>query len=152
MGGRLPAMIRLVVLLGCLVATIAACGGSGDRAGSVAPASLTGTSWTAMVVAGQPVVAGHEPTVAFSSDQVKGSGGCNSFSGTYRYRPGTIKFENLAMTAMACLDASIGVVEGRFSTALIGATTVYMDAEGRMVMNGTGGQIVFEVAGQPLVN
>ncbi len=151
--GRRTRRFAVLPILALLAVALTACyGSSGDPSGSVAPTSLTGTSWKALLVAGQPVVAGREPTAAFSSDQVKGSGGCNSFSGTYQYRPGAIKFGNLAMTAMGCVEPGIGLVEGRFSTALIGATTVYMDATGHMVMDGTGGQIVFEVAGGSVVD
>jgi heat shock protein HslJ len=145
-GARGGSAARLLVLL-VIAAVFAACSGSdAGPSRSTAPASLAGTAWKAILVGGQPVVPGREPMAAFSTDQVKGTGGCNAFNGSYQYRPGAITFGDLASTAMGCEDP-VGTVEGRFSGALSGATSVFLDPAGRLIMDGLGGRIVFEVAG-----
>ena len=106
------------------------------------PASLAGTAWKAVTVAGQPVVTGHEPTATFSASEVIGTTGCNSYGGSYTLSDGKITFGPLRMTLMACIGP-VGDVEGRYTAAMTGATTVTTDAGGRLVIDGTAGSIVF---------
>jgi hypothetical protein len=47
------------------------------------------------------------------------------------------------MTLMACDDA-IGQIEGAFTGALAAATMAAIDAEGRLHLAGTGGEIVLD--------
>ena len=106
-----------------------------------APEGFEG-AWQAVTVAGQPVVVGHEPTATFRGTEVTGTTGCNSYGGSYTYADGKIAFGPLRMTLMACIGP-IGEVEGRFTQAMSGATTATTDAEGRLIIDGTGGSIVF---------
>ncbi len=99
-------------------------------------------SWQAVTVAGQPVVAGHEPTATFRGTEVNGTTGCNSYGGAYDYADGKITFSPMRMTMMACIGP-IGDVEGLFTQAMSGATTATTDADGRLILDGTGGAIVF---------
>ncbi|WP_447642623.1 MULTISPECIES: META domain-containing protein [Chitinophagaceae] len=46
-----------------------------------------------------------------ASGRVSGNGGCNNFSGTYIAKKESIKFSQLAATAMGCLDAKTGQSE-----------------------------------------
>ena len=85
---------------------------------------------------------------AFTADQVKGSTGCNSYFGSYEYARGAIKFSTMGSTAMACLDPAIGATEGQFMGAMQGASSVSIDPTGRMILDGSGGSITFEVAPQ----
>jgi heat shock protein HslJ len=107
----------------------------------IAAVGLQG-EWQAMTVAGQPVVAGHEPTATFGGTEVTGTTGCNSYGGSYTYADGKISFGPLRMTMMACIGP-IGDVEARFTQALDGATTATIGADGRLTVDGTGGAIVF---------
>ena len=112
------------------------------------PATMAGSTWTAVRVGDQPTVGGSEPTAAFTADQVKGTTGCNSYFATYEYSRGVIKFSSMGSTAMACLDPAIGVTEGAFMAAMQGASSVSIDPQGRMILDGSGGSITFEVAPQ----
>jgi heat shock protein HslJ len=47
---------------------------------------------------------------------------------------------------MACVDPAIEATEGRFMGALQGASSVSIDPTGRMILDGSGGSITFEVA------
>jgi heat shock protein HslJ len=146
--------VRRVLALVCLVAfVVAACGptASPSLVRSAVPVSLEGTSWTAVLVAGQPTVVGSEPTAAFTADQIQGTTGCNDYGAAYRYATGVIKVDEPISTAIGC-DGAVGATEQRFMAALKGASSVAIDAEGRLLLDGTGGSITFSVApvGQPV--
>ena len=99
-------------------------------------------AWRAVTVAGQAVVAGHEPNATFRGTEVTGSTGCNSYGGSYTYADGKITIGAMRMTMMACIGP-IGDVEGRFTQAMSGATTATTDTAGRLILDGSGGAIVF---------
>jgi heat shock protein HslJ len=136
----------LAALLGVLVA-VAACGEAPtDPSRSGVPATMSGTSWRVVSVGGRIPVPGGVPTIAFEVARVTGSGGCNSFGGSYRYDAGSgrITFENVAMTAMGCLDARRNDFETVFSQALFQVGLVSIDAPGLLTLSGPGGAIVLE--------
>jgi heat shock protein HslJ len=155
-GGRLAAMVttsvsaRVVAALWLVVFAVAACGPAAQASltRSAWPVTLVGSTWTAVLVGDKPTVAGSQPTAAFTTDQVKGSTGCNSYFGSYEYSRGVIKLSTMGSTAMACLDPAIEATEGRFMSAMQGASSVSIDPTGRMLLDGSGGSITFEVAPQ----
>lgn len=106
-------------------------------------ASLAGTAWRAVSVAGAAAVAGREPTITFAADRVSGTTGCNQYFGGYSLGDGTIVFSAVGMTLMACDDA-VGQIEGAFTGALTAATTAAIDAEGRLHLAGPGGEILLD--------
>jgi heat shock protein HslJ len=135
------------VLVGCLFGLVVSACGAGSEPSlirSSAPGTLAGTAWTAVLVAGQPTVAASQPTATFTADRIEGTTGCNRYGGSYQYANGVIKFGQLMSTLIGC-DGAIGAVEGRFNTAIAGATSVSMDPEGRLVLDGPGGSITFVV-------
>ena len=153
--GRLAAMFvgpMRAVIATCLVIAFAlsACGPAAEASltRSAWPVTLAGSTWTAIRVGDLPTVAGSQPSAAFTTDEVRGSTGCNSYFGTYEYARGAIRFSQIGSTAMACLDAGITVTEGRFMGAMQGASSVSIDPVGRMILDGSGGSITFEVAPQ----
>jgi heat shock protein HslJ len=100
-------MLALVVAV-----AVTACGDDAE------PASLEGTSW--ILVAGVDVpadIAVSEPTVAFTSDTITGSGGCNRYSGGYETDGDSIEIGMIASTQMAC-PAPAGTIEAAFFDAL----------------------------------
>jgi heat shock protein HslJ len=106
------------------------------------PATLAGTSWKAITVAGAAPVAGREPTLTFTDDGINGNTGCNGFFGGYTYTDGTLKLSQIGMTLMACDDA-VGHVEMAFTQALNGATSVSIDDGGQLLLSGSGGDVLF---------
>ncbi len=94
--------------------------------GATEPVVLEGTSWKAILVAGQPPVAGREPTATFASDRIQGTTGCNQYGGAYTQTGAAIEFGAMMMTLMACED-DVSAVEGRFNAALNGATTASLE-------------------------
>jgi putative lipoprotein len=143
---------KRAVVVACFVVALAlsACGPAAEASltRSAWPATLAGTTWTAIRVGDQATVAGSQPTAAFTANEVKGSTGCNSYFGSYEYSRGAIKFSTMGSTAMACLDPAIGATEGRFTAAMQGASSVSIDQAGRMIFDGSGGSITFELAPQ----
>jgi heat shock protein HslJ len=137
-------MNRLVRILFVVVTALAAaCGPGADMSPeSSNPQTLAGTSWRAITVAGAAPVVGREPTLTFTDDGINGNTGCNGFFGGYTYADGTIAFSQMGMTLMACDDA-IGGVEMAYTQALNGAATAAIDDDGRLVLGGSGGEIVF---------
>jgi heat shock protein HslJ len=104
-------------------------------------ASLAGTAWRVVSVAGAAPVAGREPTITFEPERVSGTTGCNQYFGGYTLVGGAIAFSAVGMTRMACDDA-VGQIEGAFTGALTAATSATFDAEGRLHLAGPGGEIV----------
>jgi len=126
-------MTRAAVLaLGLLVAcATAAC----------VPASseLDGTSWRGVAIAGQSVIPGREPTLAFADGKVTGSGGCNGFGAAYRLEGDRITFTDLAMTAMGCLGPE-GALEERF-IAILGTAERVVASGDRLSLVSPGGSL-----------
>ena len=145
-----PVRAALIAVWLIVAFVAAACGPAGEPSliRSAWPETLAGSTWTAIRVGEQPTVAGSQPTADFTNDQVKGTTGCNSYFGTYEYSRGVIKFSTMGSTAMACLDPAIQATEGAFMGAMEGASSVSIDPEGRMILDGSGGSITFEVAPQ----
>jgi heat shock protein HslJ len=146
-----PSVRAATVAVWLIVAFVAAsCGPAAEPSltRSAWPVTLVGSTWTAIRVGDQPTVAGSQPTAAFTADKVQGTSGCNSYFGTYEYARGAIKFSTMGSTAMACLDPVTGAMEGQFMGAMQGASSVSIDPAGRMIFDGSGGSITFEVAPQ----
>ena len=136
-----------------LLATLALVGCTdADLIREAHPTTLAGTAWRVVAINGRPPVAGSEPTAVFGAADVKGSAGCNTYGGAYAYDAtnGRIAFQNLAMTAMGCVEPGRGEVEAMFTKAINAATSASMDPQGRLVLSGPGGEIVLTVAAIPL--
>ncbi len=140
------------LLLAAVVALIAVgCSGpepSGPGAGR--PATLAGTSWRVTAVAGRvPQPGGQPPTLVFEVARVGGSGGCNQFSGPYRYDPptGRLTFgDGFAMTAMACQENARMTFETWYVEILTAATDASLDDQGRLILRGPRGEILLTAA------
>jgi len=136
----------LVVLLAGLLlgSLLGACGedGPADPGRDGPPTTLAGTQWRAVTIGSAVPPVGGEPTLAFGTSEVKGSGGCNSFGGSYRYDPsGEVRFAELGMTAMACQDNRRNEVETAFMQMLGRVAQASIDARGLLVLSGPGGEI-----------
>ncbi|HEX5013934.1 MAG TPA: META domain-containing protein [Candidatus Limnocylindrales bacterium] len=131
-----------LLLVGALL--LAACGPLTREAH---PATLTNTAWRAVSINGQRPVAGSEPTARFMVTDANGSGGCNDWFSPYTYDPSTghIAFTQLAMTARGCDAPALEPIEKAFSDVLVAVTDASIDPEGRLVLSGSAGDIVFAV-------
>jgi len=109
---------------------------------SPTPDPLDGTSWRAVTLLGRPPVPGREPTIAFADGRATGTTGCNSYGGAYRLEGATIEFEELVSTKIAC-EPAVAQVELAFLHGLGGSSSASLDVDGRLVLSGDAGQLVF---------
>ena len=142
--------VRLFVLLLLAGLSLAACSES-NLTRDAHPTTLNGTVWRVVMVNGRSPVVRSEPTAAFGGATVTGSSGCNSYGGAYTYDPstGAIKFQDLATTLMLCLEAGRNEIETAFNQAINQATSASIDPQGRLVLSGPGGELVFAVDAVP---
>jgi heat shock protein HslJ len=147
--------VVIAVLLAMAVA-VAGCGGEPDPSGSPPAgslATLAGSSWAVVSVNGRPPIPGHVPTVAFESERISGSGGCNQFGGRYQLDPATGRFATVEIgsTLMGCLAAGVSDFEAMFVQALGGATQVALDPAGQLVLSGPSGRVILVRLEHPAV-
>jgi heat shock protein HslJ len=151
----LVSLRRLAAVVAALAIALAGCSTLYDPPPSLGPgpATLVGTSWRVVNVAGRAPVAAARPTAMFTADRVTGSGGCNTYGGRYRYDPATgrIEFGEMGMTAMACLEAPRNDFETAYVQTLAQANLVTVDAQGVLTLSGPGGVIVLELDPQRAV-
>jgi heat shock protein HslJ len=121
-------VIALVAIAGAAIWAVADSGDSGDP--------LAGTSWTLSDLDGAAVT-GTAPTLAFTDTDVNGTGGCNSFGGTYTTDGDTISFGPIASTMMACEGPTMEQ-ETVYLAALDGAQTYAIDGDSLRITGGAG--------------
>lgn len=117
--------IRLIVVA---LLVLSACSGGDD---------LDGTSWQAVELGPRPTVPDVVSTIVFDDGEVSGSGGCNTYSGTYESAlstgaygggPDTISISNVGGTERAC-EELVMAQEAAFYEALMNATTYSITVE-----------------------
>jgi putative lipoprotein len=123
--------------------------------GEPGPPDLQGTRWrlTAFVDgsgAETPAVPGHAVTLDFGTDgHASGSGGCNSYRGSYQLSDEALSFGPILSTKKACLDDAATRQEQRYFDALQKAARVTRSGDGLTVFHGEGQQLRFERAPAP---
>jgi heat shock protein HslJ len=136
--GVLAANLLGVILL--------ACSASGGQSPAPSPLDIQGIEWRAVSVAGRAPVATHIPTIKLDGTRAGGNAGCNSYGADVTITGTTIKVSQLMQTEMACVDATAMDIEGAFVAALAAATTIEI-RDGKLVISGPGGELVFEPGG-----
>lgn len=133
-------MKRIIIFFAILVAGLTvACGGD-DPAAS----GLEGPTWELVHYGfGEVVVPDAMVTVTFEDGQIRGSTGCNEYSGSYDAGEGTITFGDIAVTERACLDETVMAQERDFLDALQGVGN-YAVESGTLTMNYADGILVFQ--------
>jgi putative lipoprotein len=82
--------------------SLMACSTSG-RDMAALPEGLTGTTWRAETIAGQPVAEGVISTITFAEGgKVHGLAGCNRYAGTLSTEGDRVRMGPLVATRMAC--------------------------------------------------
>lgn len=111
------------------------CGG-----GTIAPATLAGTSWSIIAIDGAPV-SGDRYRMAFEANRLSGRAGCNSFGGSYRVGRDGFQAGPLTMTRMAC-PGPVMAHERAVSRILSGRVRLFYPDGRTLVMRGeNGGEI-----------
>jgi len=77
----------------------------------------------------KPLIQGTTITLLFGAEgRVSGSGGCNSYSGTYRVRGDNLTFGRMASTMRACLNSQANQQEQQYFAALDSASRFRLNA------------------------
>jgi heat shock protein HslJ len=87
-----------IIVVGIALLFLVACNGV-DSTGND---PLDGTSWTLMAYRKTSPIPGTVITAVFEDGRVRGSTGCNSYSGTYKVRGNNITVSEIIATEMAC--------------------------------------------------
>ena len=140
---RLLAAVVAGNLLGVLL--IACSAGSGGESPGPSPLDIQSIEWHAVSVAGRAPVATHIPTIKLAGTRAEGNAGCNSYGADVTVAGGSIKVGPVMQTEMACVDATAMDIEGAFVAALSAATSIEI-RDGRLVIGGPVGELVFERA------
>jgi heat shock protein HslJ len=107
-----------VVVVGAIFAIVVV------AASSTPPSALTQPTWTLtqLVVDGQEQTLSptHSATLHFGAHggQVSGSGGCNTFGGSYSLHGKQVQFDALHSTLIGCLDPVVAGQESHYFQAL----------------------------------
>ena len=111
--------------------------------GGIDTASITGTQWQAIDVAGQAPIAGKEPTITLGPGKVSGSAGCNDYASTSFVIEGDrILTGGLGTGATVCKDPRLMAVEEAYYKTLLNVERIEFRG-GLLVLSGTGGELVF---------
>jgi heat shock protein HslJ len=97
--------------------------------GRAAP-SLIGNNWVLRSLNGVAVRQPNGPSLVFEGNQVIGSTGCNRFNMIHNRRGGRSRFQDGAMTRMACIDRARSDLEQRFMSGLNSVTRLDLTQTG----------------------
>lgn len=140
---------RFIVIILAVLALLIISAGITFAALSSTPSSLTQHSWTLtrLVVDGQeqPLSATRPATLRFLSQerQIAGSGGCNSFGGSYTLLGNQLRVSELRTTLIACIGddgASVTEQESHYLQALPLVTSYRLDGS-TLTLTGDGGKV-----------
>lgn len=110
--------------------------------------SITDGSWLLIAFAQDgeqtPVIEGTSITAVFDADgRIGGSGGCNSYGGTFSTAEGSLTLDGLFSTERACLGEGIMEQERAYFDALQAATRYSIARNALVIESGDGGQLIF---------
>jgi heat shock protein HslJ len=144
--------IRLNLLLLVLVVTLSSVVASAQRGRDLSTdaRTLVNTQWRLVSlgrVGAEANVSGPTPiTLNFGADgRASGSGGCNSYSSTFRVQGDSLSFGPTISTKRACLDSGANQREQQFFNALSSANRFRL-SRGRLSISYDGGRSVMSFA------
>lgn len=95
----------------------------------------------------QPIIEGSTITLMLAGGQAGGSGGCNSYGGTYQVDGDSISFGEITRTERACLEEGVTEQEQRYFQALETASTYQVEGDQlRITYDAGSGLLIFERA------
>ena len=133
--------IYLLMLIGLLALTLAAC----STSASTAQDPLDGTSWVLFAYRKTTPIPGTTLTASFQDGQVRGSAGCNSYSGEYKVDGNKIEIGPIAITEMACMEPE-GVMDQElfFVQFLQDGETLQLEGERLIIRRPDGETLTFD--------
>lgn len=115
------------------------------------PMPLSGTSWTLILINGEPIVENALPTLIIDENSVGGNASCNSFGGDFSQDGGKLRFGPLFSTMMACLEPALMEQEVAYVQALEAAVGFRIESGQLMLLDEEGqALLVFDPYQPPL--
>jgi len=105
--------IRRTILVGItlvLAALMAACAAGAQDQPPTQSTTLTGTEWVLVTLNGNALIQGKEITLRFGEASIEGSGGCNTYGGSYTASEDSLRLDDVYWTEMACMEPK-GIME-----------------------------------------
>lgn len=129
-------------MLALVVVVMVACS---DDEGSNDASPLEGTTWTLTSADGTDAVAEATANLTLTDGQASGSGGCNSFNGSYTLDGDQLSFGPLASTQMACEEPVMAQEATVFS--VLGAAESYSIDGDQLTISSPAGSLVYTAEG-----
>jgi len=101
MDSRRTALVGATILIAVL---LAACTATEPEQPSAGDTTLAGTEWVLTSLDGDTPIEGTQITLSFGEGSLAGSGGCNTYGGSYTASDGSLALSDLYWTEMACLE------------------------------------------------
>jgi heat shock protein HslJ len=101
---------------------------------------LTGSSWELTAYDSQQPISDHQPTLQFETDQVSGTTGCNQYGGSYQVDDGSITFEGIYNTEMACQEPEDIMDQERAYLEMLNAAQSFELTDGTLTIFSENGQ------------
>ena len=134
-----------------LTIALAACTtGEADQS-PVQSAALVDTEWVLGSLNGNALIGGREVTLRFGEASVEGSGGCNTYGGSYTASKDNLRLSGVYATEMACMEPK-GIMEQEqaYFQALNAVASYRVSGERLELFDEGGAQtLVYVAAGGP---
>jgi len=107
--------------------------------------ALADTEWQLVFIRKTTPIKGTTINISFENDEIRGTSGCNTYFGSYEIEGEKIKFNEIAMTEMACLDPE-GVMqqEQEYQNFLSEVVTFSIEGNQLILRKAEQGQLTFE--------
>lgn len=108
---------------------------------------LENTQWNLVSFSETPLIQGSAINLSLAAGQAGGSGGCNSYGGSYKVEGQNISFDQITSTKRACVDAQVTEQEQRYFQALETASQFIVEGDQLRITYDDGqGVLIFESA------
>jgi heat shock protein HslJ len=125
--------INRTILIGItlvLTALMAACAGVAQNSPAAQDSPLTGSEWVLESLNGKTPIEGKAITLRFGDAAIEGSGGCNTYGGSYTASEENLSLSDLYWTEIGCPEpAGILEQEQAYFEALNGAARYRMEGD-----------------------
>ncbi|MHC4432579.1 MAG: META domain-containing protein [Planctomycetota bacterium] len=142
--------IRRTILVGAilvLVVLLAACATAEQDQPPAQSAALLDTEWVLISLNGSALIEGTEITLSLKESSLDGSGGCNTYGGSYTASEDRLRLSGVSWTERACIEPE-GIMEQEkaYFDALNAAARYRVDGNRLEVYDEAGAQILAFVA------
>lgn len=126
-----------------LIVLLAACATPGPDSPSAEGRALLDTEWEFVSLNDNALIEGKQITLRFGEASIEGSGGCNTYGGSYTAAEDSLRLEGVYATEMACMEPE-GIMEQEkaYFDALNAAVRYRIDGDRLEVYDETGTQIL----------